>query len=231
LQGENSQGGDSDHFLPSTDGALDALGTPRITAPPRGALHAPNAERPQLPDELAAELSPQEHFLTWRLVAGSTWHEALDAAGVPKRSKLRDHAPPAHVEAAAEWLVQAIAEACGLSRSWLLGQWVALYKRAAAAEPVYDRQGRPTGEYRFDGATAAKALTALGERASPSGARPGDPRYTADDVATLLRAIAERGKPSLEARRELVVGASSTAQARLSGPGAGRGSAPNGEKA
>lgn len=158
------------------------------------------------------------------MVAGDSWAEALNAAGVPPRAKLRDSAPPEHVRTAAEWLVQAIAEQCGLSREWLLSQWVGLYRRAARAEPVFDRQGRPTGEYRFDGATAAKCLTALGEYADPSAAaRRGS--YSADQVVELLRSIAARGKPELEAKRERVVNAP-----QLQGPGAGR-AAATGEKA
>jgi hypothetical protein len=229
LQGGNFAEGDSSPSPTRNDSFLDPFSVSRVTAPRRGALSAPGEPRPQLPDELAGKLSPQEHFLAWRLVAGDSWPSALDQAGVPPRATLRDAGPPEHVREAAEWLVQAVAEGCGLSRRWLLAQWVALYRRAAAAEPVLDRQGRPTGDYRFDGATAAKALTALGNEATPG--RGGDPRYSADQVAELLRAIAARGKPSLEARRELVVGGSSSSSARLAGPGAGRGAAPDEEKA
>lgn len=76
---------------------------------------------------------------------------------------------------------------------------VKTYESAAAAVPVFDRSGRPTGEYRVDGATRTRALALLGSDIGMF-----SQHVTHDltgDVKGLLSAIAARGKPRLEARR------------------------------
>lgn len=50
----------------------------------------------------------------------------------------------------------------GLSADWVVSKLVEQVGRAMQAEPVTDVQGKPTGEYRYEGAVANKALELLG---------------------------------------------------------------------
>lgn len=158
---------------------------------------------PSLPDELAAPLSPRDVRMVWELVRGSTWGEALDAVDYPKRGQLRDSGIPPTIQRAAEHLVGEIAKSSAVSRAWIQGQLVALYRRAAQAEPVLDRKGVPTGVYRFDGATARGCLRDLGEDIGMFG--KGKSGLAVSDVASLLAAVASTGRPTLPADRARVV--------------------------
>jgi hypothetical protein len=80
---------------------------------------------------------------------------------------------------------------------------VSLYRRAAQAEPVLDRKGEPTGEYRFDGPTARGCLELLGKEIKMFGTK-GD-GIAPSDVAALMQAVADRGKPPLPGDRARVV--------------------------
>jgi phage terminase small subunit len=50
-----------------------------------------------------------------------------------------------------------------LSQEWVVGQLVENVARAMTAIPVYDRDGEPTGEYRYEGQVANRALELLGK--------------------------------------------------------------------
>jgi hypothetical protein len=156
----------------------------------------PGAERPELPPALAARLNSRELRTVWLMVAGRSYGEALDACRIPKAARIRRTCPP-HVREAAEYLVRKTAEACGASREWILTQLVHLYRAASRSAPVLDRQGRATGEYRFDGATATRCLELLGNQAGMFGKRV--VHDVAGDVRELMRLVAERGRPQLAA--------------------------------
>jgi phage terminase small subunit len=60
---------------------------------------------------------------------------------------------------------QAIAAAgAEVDAIWLNTRLRQMVERCMTAEPVYDKQGNPTGEYRFDSAGANKALDMLAKR-------------------------------------------------------------------
>jgi hypothetical protein len=154
--------------------------------------HHGDLEQPTLPPDLDGALNGRERRTVWLMLAGLDYHSALDRQGIPKRATLRDHAPPEHVLRAVTYLMAAMAEKCAISRTWILQNTVALYRRASQAEPVLDRRGVPTGVYRFDGATAARCLELLGKASGVF--RDKGQGIAASDVADLLAAVAARGK-------------------------------------
>lgn len=190
-QGENRAGGQSTPPQPLPEWAVTLSGF-RVR---------PMQARPALPPELADQLAPQETALVWRLVSGLSWQQSLSDVGVSADDQRRTLPPSEAIRNAAEWLAEAIAEQCGVSRRWVISRWVALHERA-------------TSPADFDGATAAKSLTALGEVAGVGRKRrePGD-GVPVDQVADLMLAVAARGKPALDPARALprLVGASSVA--------------------
>jgi len=51
----------------------------------------------------------------------------------------------------------------GLDRGWVITRLMTVTERCMQAEPVKDRDGNPTGEFRFDSAGANRALELLGK--------------------------------------------------------------------
>ena len=50
-----------------------------------------------------------------------------------------------------------------VNAQWVLDKLQSNAERAMQAEPVLDRQGQPTGEYRYEGAIANRALELIGK--------------------------------------------------------------------
>lgn len=180
-----------------------AVGAPDVGPNPILGALPPVPALPDLPPELDAELNPRERRIVLAMVAGNDYASAVrstqpdDATG---RALPRTDCIPANISAAVAHIYREMAAAAGLSRAWIIAQTVALFERAAQAVPVLDRKGRPTGEYRFDGATAANCLKMLAEWQGElyprrAGAIP------VSDVAELLRVVADRGRPGLDQRR------------------------------
>lgn len=53
-------------------------------------------------------------------------------------------------------------ERTAINKEWVMGRLRENVERAMTVEPVLDRKGKPTGEYRYDGAVANRALELLG---------------------------------------------------------------------
>lgn len=51
----------------------------------------------------------------------------------------------------------------GLDRGWVISRLMTITERCMQAEPVLDREGNETGEYKFDSSGANKALELLGK--------------------------------------------------------------------
>lgn len=185
------------------DFSVSAL--PPAPAPPLGALSAPI----ELPAELARPLTKREQAVARALATGITWQQACSVARVPPRAELRQRSPRPAIVAAAEYLTSEMAIRCGMSKYWVIQNCVALYRRACQAEPVLGPAGWPTGQYRFDGATAARMLQMLGEDIGMFG-KGKTPGLGVDQVAALLDAVAARGRRQLEPDRGRLVGESSS---------------------
>jgi len=57
----------------------------------------------------------------------------------------------------------ALAEKSSIDAQWVLEKLKENHARAMQAEPILDSKGKPTGEYRYDGAVANKALELIGK--------------------------------------------------------------------
>jgi phage terminase small subunit len=51
-----------------------------------------------------------------------------------------------------------LAERNAIGKDYIVAQLLAIHRRCMQAEPVLDREGRPTGQFRFDPSNAIKAL-------------------------------------------------------------------------
>jgi len=58
---------------------------------------------------------------------------------------------------------EVVAEKAQINAQWVLEQAVKVHERCMQAEPVIDKEGGPTGEYKFEHSGANKALEIIGK--------------------------------------------------------------------
>lgn len=83
----------------------------------------------------------------------------------------------------------------GLDRAWVIERLMSVVDRCMQAEPVKDRDGNETGEYKFDSSGANRALQLLGAELgmfTPKTEKPGDEyaNLSDEDLARLARELA-----------------------------------------
>lgn len=83
----------------------------------------------------------------------------------------------------------------GLDRQYVIERLMKVVDRCMQAEPVLDRKGQPTGEYKFDSSGANAALRMLGDTLGmfkPTEAKPGDEyaNLSDDDIARIAAELA-----------------------------------------
>jgi phage terminase small subunit len=83
----------------------------------------------------------------------------------------------------------------GLDRSWVIERLMLVVNQCMQAEPVKDRKGNPTGEYKFDASGANAALRMLGDTMGmfkPAETKPGDEyaHLSDDDIARIAGELA-----------------------------------------
>ena len=92
--------------------------------------------------------------------------QAAIRAGYSRRSAAvigHENIRKPQIAAAVAAAQQAEAETCGITRQYVLERLRANLERAMQAEPVLDNAGKPTGEYRYEGAVANRAAELLGK--------------------------------------------------------------------
>ena len=58
---------------------------------------------------------------------------------------------------------QELAQKTAITQEWVLNRFKEISDRCMTAEPVYDNDGQPTGEYKFDSSGANKATEMIGK--------------------------------------------------------------------
>lgn len=119
--------------------------------------------------------NPRHERFAQELAAGKSAAEAYELAGYkPNRgnaaSLKQDQSISTRVaellQERAEMHAQATAEAVqriSLTKEWVLERLIENAERALQARQVKDSEGNPTGEYKYDGAVANRALELLGK--------------------------------------------------------------------
>lgn len=113
---------------------------------------------------------------------------------------------------------QELSEETQLNKEWIETRLMSVVERCMQAEPVLSREGKPTGQYRFDAAGANRALELLGRRLKifeeEEVTLPPPPFFTTLPPAILLELAArvrvqresenERGEPLIEEEDSLL---------------------------
>lgn len=98
------------------------------------------------------------------LAAGKSADEAYREAGYkPSRSAASRLSANVNIQARVAELLSRVAEGVVLSRQWVIERLVENANRAMQAEAAKDSDGAPTGEYRYEGSVANRALELLGK--------------------------------------------------------------------
>ena len=114
-------------------------------------------------------LTPQQEAYCRCRAMGMTIQAAVESLGgfcSPKTAEKWEKTDSAFKRRIAE--LSAIADKnailkTGLDREWVISRLQKVVERCMQAEPVVDRQGTPTGEYKFDSSGANAALKMLGD--------------------------------------------------------------------
>lgn len=147
---------------------------PRGGSKPRG--HTLNGLR------IVASLSPQQEAYARARAMGMNAQEAIDSsqAGVGLSTAYKWDKIPDVANRIAELSAIATKNAIlktGLDRQWVIERLMTVVERCMQGEPVIDREGNPTGEWRFDSAGATRSLHLLGSELGmfrPQEQKPGD---------------------------------------------------------
>lgn len=163
--------------------------------------------------------NPKHELFAQELAKGTTAEKSYEAAGYkPSRHNAATLARKQHIS---DRVAQVLAERerihgqstakaiqrVSLTKEWVLSKLIQNAERASQAVPVLDDEGKPTGEYRYQGAVANRALELLGKHLGmfvelhelsgpdkgPIQTQEVSPR---DKLANVLNSLAARGGTS-----------------------------------
>ena len=118
---------------------------------------------------MAALQNLQHEKFVQELVRGKGQGEAYLAAGYKAKSVAVASAAATRllkdvkVQARLEELKAQAVERTVLTKQWVIDKLIQNVERAMQAQPVLDAKGVPTGEYRYEGSVANRALELLGK--------------------------------------------------------------------
>ena len=107
------------------------------------------------------------------IVKGASQRDAYRTAGYPTKSDaaadasasrlLSNAKVAARVQELQELTQERTIEKAAVSKAWVIDKLVENVERAMTAEPVRDAQGNATGEYKYNGSVANRALELIGK--------------------------------------------------------------------
>lgn len=119
--------------------------------------------------DLSAQLTNLQRLTVLGVVEGKSQRQAYyDAGGKAKNDVTADACATEIlrnplVRAFYEAMMSSAAEKAQISAEYVLSTIRATIERCAQAEPVLDREGSPTGEYKFDATSVLKGAELLGK--------------------------------------------------------------------
>lgn len=127
-------------------------------------------------------LDNQKHERFAQLVAkGATQAEAARTVGFSEKSArfqgsrlANDVNVVARIRELTTRVTDQAMTSSGIDRAWVIGKLVQNVERSMQAEPVYDNEGKPTGEYRYEGTVANQALGLIGKEIGMFSGQPNE---------------------------------------------------------
>lgn len=149
---------------------------------------------------LHVNLTPEQEAYCRGRAMGMTQVEAAQAAGLTRRGvqewEKRPHIK-ARISELAEFATKNAILQTGLDREYVISRLMNVAERCMQAEPVLDKEGSPTGVFRFDSAGANQALKLLGDTLGmfkPQEKRPEDDyaNLSDNDIARIVGELASQ---------------------------------------
>lgn len=116
---------------------------------------------------LDSNLTPAQEAYCRGIALGMSKQEAMSMAGMKNERTARQWAKQPAVRTRITELTEMLTEnsilKAGLDRGWVISRLMTVTERCMQAEPVLDKNGEPTGEYKFDSGGANRALELLGK--------------------------------------------------------------------
>ena len=136
-------------------------------------------------DKLIDGITPEQEAYARARAQGMSIEDAIIAANVKSAAfaKIRRtweaHGSPVkkRILLYTEQIAKNAIMKTGLDRAWVIERLMGVVDRCMQAEPVLDKDGEPTGEYKFDSGGANRALQLLGMELGmykPQEEKPGD---------------------------------------------------------
>ncbi len=115
-------------------------------------------------------LTPKQRKFVNAMIAGKSPTDSAVAAGYKRTgAKMAAHRMLQNVtvvtlcRAKVEEVTKEVVRKAGVDRAWVVQRLVENVDRAMQAEPVLDKEGNETGEYRYEGSVANRALELIGK--------------------------------------------------------------------
>lgn len=113
-------------------------------------------------------LTPQQEAYCRARALGMSKSESINMIGMSDQSDTatkweKIHGVQKRIQELAEMITENSILKNGLDRGWIISRLMSVANRCMQAEPCKDKDGKPTGEFRFDSAGANRSLELLGK--------------------------------------------------------------------
>lgn len=118
-------------------------------------------------------INARHEMFAHEIAKGASSRDAYKAAGFTTESPgaidacasrlLKSAKVRARIEEIQASISARVVEKTAVTKAWIIAKLVENVERAMASEPVRDAKGEPTGEYKYNGAVANRALELLGK--------------------------------------------------------------------
>jgi phage terminase small subunit len=163
-----------------------------------------------MPTKTNRKLAPKQQLVVNQLLIDPSLKRCAQVTGLTY-NYIRELHTKTHIVQALEEGRKRVAEKAEIDAAWVLKQMVEVFERCMQHKPVLDKEGNPTGEYRFDAAGVNRALEQIGKHKSVNAfketeadRKPIDQKWTVDIVHTTKesyeKAVAEQRRQQAQQR-------------------------------
>ena len=121
----------------------------------------------------AVKVTPKQKLAINQLLIDPSLKVCAEVTGL-SYDYVRELHTKTHILDALEKGRKRVAARAEVDAAWVLKQQVRVYERCMTVHPVLDREGNPTGEFKFDANGASRALELIGKHRTVSAFKPTD---------------------------------------------------------
>ena len=126
-----------------------------------------------MPKKTTRKLTPKQQLAVSQLLVDPSLKRCAEVTDL-SYDYVRQLVTKTHIIEALEETRQRVAEKAEVNAAWVLRGLVEVCERCMQHKPVLDKEGNPTGEYRFDSTGASRALEQIGKHKAVNAFKPAD---------------------------------------------------------